>query len=108
MVLSLLCSQLHVEYHNVLFLALFYFSYNDFPQSSKILSFILFADDSSVFYSEKNSRKLLQTINSELISVNVWIIANRLSLNLVQTTCYSVLNTLASLPDNIIFTDVQI
>ena len=88
---------------------LFLLYINDFPQSSKILSFqILFADDSSVFYSEKNPRKLLQTINSELISVNDWIIANRLSLNLVKTNYMLFSNTLASLPDNIIFNDVQI
>ena len=87
---------------------LFLLYINDFPQSSKILSFILFADDSSVFYSEKNPRKLLQTINSELISVNDWITANRLSLNLVKTNYMLFSNTLASLPDNIIFNDVQI
>ena len=87
---------------------LFLLYINDFPQSSKILSFILFADDSSVFYSDKNPRKLLQTINSELISVNDWIIANRLSLNLVKTNYMLFSNTLASLPDNIIFNDIQI
>ena len=50
----------------------------------------------------------MQTINSELISVNYWIIANRLSLNLVKTNYMLFSNTLASLPDNIIFNDVQI
>ena len=55
---------------------------NDFHFSSDILSFILFADDSSLYYSHKNSQTLLETVNFELSKVTLWIQANKLSLNL--------------------------
>ena len=42
---------------------------NDFHFSSDILSFILFADDSSLYYSHKNSQTLLETVNFELSKV---------------------------------------
>ena len=55
---------------------------NDFQLSAKKLSFILFADDSSVFFSHRNPQTLLQTVNSELTNATLWIQANKLSLNL--------------------------
>ena len=64
---------------------LFLIYINDLPNISPILSFILFADDTNVFYSHKSYHTLVQTINSELISIAEWFCANRLSLNLEKT-----------------------
>src|ERR1043165_4473680 len=64
---------------------LFLLYINDLPNVSPILSFILFADDTNVFYSHKSYHTLVQTINNELISIAEWFSANRLSLNLEKT-----------------------
>ena len=45
---------------------LFILFINDFHNSSQLLSFILFADDTSVFFSHKNPDTLLNAINTEL------------------------------------------
>ena len=57
---------------------------NDFCRSSDILSFILFADDSNVFFSHDNPVNLVNTVNAELNKLTEWIRANKLSLNLQQ------------------------
>ena len=56
---------------------LFIIYINDFHRSSDILSFILFADDSNVFLSNKNPHTLVQIINSELTKLTQWIRANK-------------------------------
>ena len=58
---------------------------NDFQNSSKVFSFTLFADDSSVFFSHNDPNVLLDTVNTELNQVEEWICANKLSLNLNKT-----------------------
>ena len=57
---------------------------NDICYSSTSLSFILFADDTNVFYSGENATlvSIINTINIELGNVATWLQANRLSLNL--------------------------
>ena len=60
---------------------LFILYINDFQYSSDVLSFILFADDSNIFFSHKNPKVLLQTVNLELCNITAWIRANKLSLN---------------------------
>ena len=50
----------------------------DFQNSSDVLSFILFADDTSVFLSHKDPFTLLNTINTELKFVYEWICCNKL------------------------------
>ena len=81
---------------------------NDFSNSSDVLSFILFADDSSIFYSHRNPQTLLDTINTELIHVNEWIQANKLSLNIKKTNYMLFSNSLNSLPDHITFNQIQL
>ena len=49
---------------------LFILYINDFQNSSNVLSFILFADDTSFFFSHKNPDTLLNTVNSELKCMN--------------------------------------
>ena len=40
---------------------------------SKILSFILFADDTNLFHSDKNLNSVLNTINKELNEITMWL-----------------------------------
>ena len=87
---------------------LFIIYINDFHKSSSILSFILFADDSNLFYSHRDPATLLSTINSELNRVTDWIKANKLSLNLKKTYYMLFSNTLTTLPANILFDKVPI
>jgi exonuclease III len=61
---------------------LFLLYINDLPNISPALSFILFADDTNVFYSHKSYQTLIQTVNNELVFIAEWFSANRLSLNL--------------------------
>ena len=81
---------------------------NDFSRSSDVLSFILFADDSNVFFSHNNPNTLVHTVNSELKQVTQWIRANKLSLNLQKTKYMLFSNTLEALPIDIIFDDTPL
>ena len=60
---------------------LFLLYINDIVLSSKIFKFTLFADDTSLFYSNKNADKATEIINKELANVSEWLAANKLSLN---------------------------
>ena len=76
---------------------------NDFCRSSDVLSFILFADDSNLFFSHNNPLTLVNTINSELENVAEWIKANKLSLNLQKTKYMFFSNCIEKPPVDIIF-----
>ena len=58
---------------------------NDIDMSSRILSFILFADDTNIFCSNNNIYSLTKTVNEELKNVSDWFKANKLSLNDIQS-----------------------
>ena len=64
---------------------LFLIYLNDLHNSSKLLNFILFADDTNLFYSHTNIRYLFNTVNQELKQINEWFKANKLSLNVKKT-----------------------
>ena len=55
---------------------------NGIENSSNLLKFILFADDTNILYSNKNIDILYETLNNELEEVSKWLIANRLSVNI--------------------------
>ncbi len=57
---------------------------NDICHSSTLLSFIMFADDTNMLYSSKNTTltAIVNTVNNELCNVYTWLKSNRLSLNL--------------------------
>ena len=57
---------------------------NDICESSKILSFILFSDDTNLFFSN-NFVCLYNSMNQELKEITLWLSANKLSLNLSKT-----------------------
>ena len=87
---------------------LFIIYINDFCKSSDILSFILFADDSNLFYSHSNPHTLVNVVNSELEKVTQWIRANKLSLNLLKTKYMLFSNSIDALPVNIVFDDTPL
>ena len=76
--------------------------------SFKVLSFILFAVDSNVFFSHDNPNTLVNTVNYELEKLTEWIRANKLSLNLQKTKYMLSSNTLEALPLNIILDDTPL
>ena len=49
--------------------------------SSDVFKFILFADDTSLFYSHKNKKDATDILNTELSKISQWLAANKLSLN---------------------------
>ena len=60
---------------------------NDIVHSSNILKFILFADDTTIFYSSKLFPEAQHILDIELNNVNQWLICNKLSLN-TDKSCY--------------------
>ena len=60
---------------------LFLLYINDIVLSSDVFKFILFADDTSLFYSHKNKTEAIKIINLELSKISQWLAANKLSLN---------------------------
>ena len=60
---------------------LFLIYINDLCDVSKILDFILFADDTNIFFSHKNVDFLEKTLNEELLKLTTWCQDNKLSIN---------------------------
>ena len=65
---------------------LFLLYVNDISNTSPLLSFILFADDTNIFYSHPDMNTVIHTLNVELPKVSLWFKCNKLSLNLKKTT----------------------
>ena len=65
---------------------LFFLRYiNDIANSSSLLSFYLFADDTTIFLADKCIKRLEENLNRELAKVSQWLIANKLSLNVKKS-----------------------
>ena len=65
---------------------LFLLYINDISQSSDILKFFLFADDTTVYYSaDPKDGNTEQILNDELEKVSCWLAANKLSLNVKKS-----------------------
>ena len=64
---------------------LFLLYVNDLPNSSNVLVAIMFADDTNFFFEHSNINTLFKTVNDELIKINEWFSANKLSLNVGKT-----------------------
>ena len=60
---------------------LFLLYINDIQNSTRILDFHLFADDSNLFYANKSLLTLETIVNKEISHVYQWLCANKLSLN---------------------------
>ena len=55
------------------------------PYASKILDIRLFADDTSIFISNKNLEELETIVNNELVNISDWLISNKLKLNVSKS-----------------------
>src|ERR1051325_8142231 len=59
---------------------------NDMVHCSELSYYILFADDTNIFFSCKSFSDLAVTVNKELHNLSHWFCANRLSLNIKKTS----------------------
>ena len=64
---------------------LFILYINDICNTSNVLKFILFADDTNSFCTGSNLKEICQVITSELEKLNIWFSLNKLSLNVTKT-----------------------
>ena len=64
---------------------LFILYINDVVHCSSILKFILFADDTNLFYSNRSATYLMNIVNEELLKLCDWFRANKLALNIKKT-----------------------
>jgi hypothetical protein len=64
---------------------LFLLYINDIKNSTRILDFHLFADDSNLFYANKSLLTLETIVNKEISHVYQWLCANKLSLNVEKS-----------------------
>jgi hypothetical protein len=64
---------------------LFIIYINDIICCSDILKFILFADDTNLFFSDKNIYVVESQVNNELRKLSEWFRSNKLSLNVSKT-----------------------
>ena len=58
---------------------------NDLPNASPVLDPIMYADDTSLFYSNNDIETLFCTVNMEVEKISEWFKVNKLSLNIKKT-----------------------
>ena len=46
---------------------------NDLPKASKLTELLLFADDTSIFFSHSNPNYFDNVVNNELLNIDVWL-----------------------------------
>ena len=64
---------------------LFFIYINDLYNVSKLMKFIIFADDTNMFLSNSNLDYPGSVVNNELNNLVIWFRANKLSLNVDKT-----------------------
>ena len=52
---------------------------------SEVLGFILFADDTKIFFSHKNCNFIEKTLNEGLLNLTDWRRVNKLSINIIKS-----------------------
>ena len=75
---------------------LFLIFINDLPLSVNNLKSILFADDTTLYYSHNNINTLRNVLNTDLMHVKNWLHANQLTLNADKT--YFIIFSLKKIP----------
>ena len=80
---------------------LFLIHVNDFKNCLNIAKAIMFADDTTIISTKKNLPELFISINEELMNIDAWLIANKLSVNIKKTN-YILFQTIGShCPENL-------
>ena len=89
---------------------LFLLYINDIYQSSELLNFFLFADDTCILFSHKNKQYAEMVINRELVKLSDWLTANKLSLNIKKShvICFRPKNASNTLNSNILINGVKV
>ena len=64
---------------------LFLLYINDLCKASNIITPIMFADDTNLFYTHQNIKTLFNEMNTELKNISEWLRANKLSINVDKT-----------------------
>ena len=64
---------------------LFIIYINDICNTSQLLKFVMFADDTNVFVSHKSIKHIEKILNSELQNLVTWFKANKVSLHIEKT-----------------------
>ena len=64
---------------------LFLLYINDLSNVSDVIKFILFADDSNIFFHSKNPDDLVDMANTEIPKILKWLAVNKLTLNVTKT-----------------------
>ena len=67
---------------------LFLLYINDSCDAWKALDFILFADDTNIFFSHNGPNQLMEIVNDELKKLSSWFQANKLSINLKKSNFF--------------------
>ena len=66
---------------------LFFILYiNDLPRASKLTEPLLFADDTSIFFSNSNPNCLENVLSNELLNIDIWLKCDKLSINVQKTS----------------------
>lgn len=81
---------------------------NDIFNASQDLKLILFADDTSIFYSSESYNELISVVNRELKVIKKWMDINKLSLNIEKTKAITFRNVKRNEDLQITIDDVQI
>lgn len=87
---------------------LFLIYINDMHLCSNIVSFVHFADDTTMFYKSSELDDLYETVNAELECVDSWLRANKLSLNVEKSVCMIHSNRNANTNQSIKIRDIEI
>ena len=87
---------------------LFLLYINDLPNVSNKLKFILFADDTNVFFSSKDVDDINKTMKSELNMMSIWFKVNKLSLNLSKTNFMMFQNNVHSVNCKIVVDGIEV
>jgi hypothetical protein len=67
---------------------LFILFINDIINTSKLIEFIMFADDTNLFFKHTNLKTLYEFVNNELVKISKWFKLNKLSLNIKKKKNY--------------------
>ena len=82
---------------------LFILYINDISNASTLTESLIFADDTSIFYSHSDPNYLESVMNEELQMFDVWMKCNKLSVNIKKTNYVIFKSSKKKIPHNFIF-----